>query len=149
MKPAHQRLDELMRDRRFVLGMRTWRALSERAGISYETLRAVRAGGNPGEATADGLERALRWQPGSIRAILAGGEPTTYVEAADRQALERDYQDPAVAKLAQRLERQEQTTARLAKENTELRRMFKEISGKPSATAGGEEPETDAPHQAM
>ena len=124
MKPAHQRLDELMRDRRFALGIRTWRALSERAGISYETLRAVRAGGNPGDATADGLERALRWKPGSIRAVLAGGEPTPRLpgdmtdagRAEDELSVARE---PTVAELAARVAELQATVDKLLGTNRE------------------------------
>jgi hypothetical protein len=71
MEP-HERLDEAMRQRRRDLRIRTWRDLAAAADISYETLRAVRAGGKPAEATRDGLERALRWPPGTIEAILGG-----------------------------------------------------------------------------
>jgi transcriptional regulator with XRE-family HTH domain len=65
------------------------------------------------------------------------------------EALRERKDEPSVAELAARLERQEQTTARLAQENNELRKMFKEITGKPTAGSGREEPETDAPRQAM
>jgi hypothetical protein len=75
-----ERLNRHMEDRRYELGMRTWRALSDRAGIAYETLRALRAGSNPSDATVRDLETALRWERGSIDAILAGGEPTPRVE---------------------------------------------------------------------
>lgn len=72
----HERLSEYMAARRLALGMKTWRDLSARAEISYETLRALRAGGRPSEATTHQLERALQWEPGSVRTIITGGEPT-------------------------------------------------------------------------
>jgi transcriptional regulator with XRE-family HTH domain len=138
-------MDQRRRDLRL-----TWDQVASQAGIHRETLRQIRIGkGDIRPLSATGIEDALQWEHGSIDNILAGREPTTIVEAADRQSLEREYQDPAVAELAQRLQRQEQTTARLAEENNELRRMLKEITGKPSSTSGREEPETDAPRQAM
>lgn len=81
MTGDNERLTELMLARLRDLGMKTWRDLSTKAGISYETLRALRAGGNPSDGTTYALEKALRWEPGSVRAILAGGDPT--VEDAD------------------------------------------------------------------
>jgi hypothetical protein len=72
----YTRLDEAMRLRRLTLGMKTWRELAQAAGISYETLRALRNGeGRPADATVHGLERALQWEAGSIEGILAGGDP--------------------------------------------------------------------------
>jgi transcriptional regulator with XRE-family HTH domain len=60
--------------------------------------------------------------------------------------------EPSLAELAERLEQQEQTTARLAEQNEDLRRMLHEITGKDpqsAGNAGGEEPESDKPRQAM
>lgn len=76
MTDRHRHLSERMQARRLELGMRTWRALAEEAGISYETLRALRAGENVAPGTADAIERALKWAPGSISTIISGGEPT-------------------------------------------------------------------------
>lgn len=74
---AHpNRLEELMQAKRLELGMKTWRSLATEAGISYETLRALRAGENYAPATAYAVETALQWAPGSIAQILEGGEPT-------------------------------------------------------------------------
>jgi DNA-binding transcriptional MerR regulator len=54
-----------------------WVAVAREAGITVETLRAVRRGNNrPSRATRKGLDRALRWEPGSVAAILEYGEPT-------------------------------------------------------------------------
>lgn len=46
------------------------------AGFSIEVLRKVRNGVNARGSTYRKLERALRWEQGSVAAILAGGEPT-------------------------------------------------------------------------
>lgn len=55
----------------------TWSALSARAGIPYETIRRVRIGTRPiSRAVRVALEDGLQWGRGSIRAILAGGDPT-------------------------------------------------------------------------
>jgi transcriptional regulator with XRE-family HTH domain len=149
--PARARLAELMDSRRRDLRL-TWDEVAARAGIHRETLRQIRIGkGDIRPLSATGIEDALQWEHGSIDGILEGGEPTVRQltdagRADDELSVTRD---PTVAELAERLKQQEQTTARLAEENNELRRMFKEITGKPSATYGGGEPETDAPHQAM
>jgi len=75
MEP-HERLDRALRKRRAELRIRTWRQLATKAGIAGETLRSVRAGDSrPSDATQAGLEEALEWAPGSIQAILEGGDP--------------------------------------------------------------------------
>jgi hypothetical protein len=78
---TRKRLDDEMNRRRVELGLR-WKDVASEAGLSYESLRAVRAGsyGMMRDLTAAGIERGLRWAPGSVKAILAGGQPT-HVEA--------------------------------------------------------------------
>jgi ABC-type nitrate/sulfonate/bicarbonate transport system substrate-binding protein len=72
---ARQRLNDLMDARRLELGI-PWREVATRAGISYEALRALRAGpGGTADLTARKIDAALGWAPGSVRAILDGGEP--------------------------------------------------------------------------
>lgn len=75
MKPF-ERLDEAMNQRRLQLRM-NWRELAEAADISYTALRAIRRGSyRPTELTAQDLDAALQWAPGSVHAILDGGQPT-------------------------------------------------------------------------
>lgn len=57
------------------MGIRTWRALAAKAGVSYETVRALKAGGRVAAASEYAIEQALRWAPGSIQRIREGGEP--------------------------------------------------------------------------
>ncbi|WP_171111288.1 MULTISPECIES: helix-turn-helix domain-containing protein [unclassified Streptomyces] len=84
MPEPHERLDEAMSQRRLELRM-NWREVSQAAGISYEALRAVRRGDyRPAELTARGLDEALRWAPGSVYAILNGGEPTPLEAVSER-----------------------------------------------------------------
>lgn len=72
----HERLAELMDARRLELGM-TWEEVASAAGIKPPTLRAIRNGTNrPSPLTARGLDKAMSWTPGSVEAILDGGEPT-------------------------------------------------------------------------
>ena len=74
--PPPHRLDEYMDARRLDLRM-TWREVADAAGISPETIRAVRRGDNvPGDITKRGLEDALHWERGSIDSILDDGSPT-------------------------------------------------------------------------
>lgn len=84
------RLTEVMTARRLQLGMRTWRNLAEAAGISPETLRALRAGeGQPTDSTIHGLNRALCWKDGAgVEALLAGGEPTLAEVAEAKPSVE-------------------------------------------------------------
>lgn len=75
-EPATQRLASYLEARADELDL-DWRDVAEEAGISVETLRAIRRGNNlPSRGTRRGLDRALRWELGSVTAILAGDEPT-------------------------------------------------------------------------
>jgi hypothetical protein len=68
---------ELLEGRRLDLGL-TLRLVAQEAGMSYESLRAIRAGtgGNPRALTLRGVDRALYWRPGSAERVLYdGGEP--------------------------------------------------------------------------
>lgn len=77
MPQPHVRLDSLMNARRLELRM-NWRELAQAAQISYEALRAIRKGEyRPTELTARALDEALQWTPGSVYAVLNGGDPVT------------------------------------------------------------------------
>jgi hypothetical protein len=72
---ARERLASLMDDRRLELGLR-WRDVAEAGGVSYEALRDVRNGsGGIRRLTEHAIETGLRWEAGSVRRILDGGEP--------------------------------------------------------------------------
>lgn len=78
--PPPHRLDEHMDARRLDLRM-TWRQVADAAGISAETIRAIRRGDNtPGGVTKSGLEDALHWERGSIDSILDDGAPVPISE---------------------------------------------------------------------
>lgn len=65
-----------MQRRRVELRM-SWRDVSTTAGMSYEGLRAIRKGDrHPNAVTKGRIEDALQWMPGSVDAVLAGGQPT-------------------------------------------------------------------------
>ena len=76
IKPAERRrLAELMDERRAELRLR-WRDVADLGGVSYEVIRSVRNGnGEIRRLTERGVEDGLRWAPGSVRAILGGGDP--------------------------------------------------------------------------
>lgn len=72
-----QRLGKIARQRRISLGF-TQQDLRAEGGPSTATLRLLE-GGLQSEYTdmvLGKLETSLRWEPGSVAAILAGGEPT-------------------------------------------------------------------------
>lgn len=72
---AHERLSNAVDERRLSLG-KTWAEVATEAGITTETLRALRRGINePNVLTKRGIERALGWKHGSVSAILDGGAP--------------------------------------------------------------------------
>jgi hypothetical protein len=72
---ARQRLARLMDERRRELRLR-WQDVAEAGGISLKTLHNVRVGGDGiAPLTERGIETGLRWETGSIGAVLAGGDP--------------------------------------------------------------------------
>ncbi|MGW1035050.1 helix-turn-helix domain-containing protein [Streptomyces antibioticus] len=86
MQELAKRRDTAMNRRRLDLGM-TWRQVAAAAGVSYETLRAVRKGDTAGgELTLSSIERALRWAPDAFEAIDSGREPAPLVDTADAPA---------------------------------------------------------------
>lgn len=96
MKPF-ERLDEAMNRRRLELRM-NWRELAEAADISYTALRAIRRGSyRPTELTAQALDLALQWAPGSVYAVLDGGEATPLGPQPSGQDAEGRAYGPAPA----------------------------------------------------
>lgn len=74
--PDHAALDAAMDARRDQLNL-VWKEVAEMAGISEPALYDLRAGRTkPMRKTLAGVEDALRWERGSIRAVLSGGNPT-------------------------------------------------------------------------
>jgi transcriptional regulator with XRE-family HTH domain len=105
MKPF-ERLDEAMNRRRLELRM-NWRELAEAADISYTALRAIRRGAyRPTELTAQDLDRALQWEPGSVYAILDGRDaiPSGEERVADQAGDAPSHHGTAPPTLEQELE---------------------------------------------
>lgn len=70
-----RRLAGLMDDRRIELDL-SWEEVARRAGMVGMTLRRIRNGESAlPRRTAAKIDRALKWQPGSVEGILADGEP--------------------------------------------------------------------------
>lgn len=115
---ARQRLAEHMERRRAELNLR-WQDVSEAADVSVRALQSVRKGdGELRSLTEAGIERGLQWAPGSVRAILAGGDPAELPRPApagrppeplaperlpakfeEKRALARPYFDEIVSRL--------------------------------------------------
>lgn len=86
-----QRLADYVTRRRTQLGM-TQGEVQAAGGPSVATMRLLEGAMQQGyRAVILGrLEEALRWRPGSVATILAGGEPTT----VDRSETSRTPMDP-------------------------------------------------------
>lgn len=67
-----------MVSRRVQLGHRTREAFAEASGLSHRTLSYIEKADERtySASTIAQLEHALKWLPGSVEAILAGGDPT-------------------------------------------------------------------------
>lgn len=105
-----RRLADLMDDRRIELDL-AWEDVARRAGVTGMTLRRVRNNESaPPRRTAHKIDRALEWEPGSVEAILTGGEPTPVPLTEEQQELMRTYRaylrkhGPAEAKAMLRLD---------------------------------------------
>jgi transcriptional regulator with XRE-family HTH domain len=73
--PARERLAAAMNRRRLDLGIR-WREVAQRAGMTEQNLIKIRKGvTNLTEDAGAAIERALRWQAGSVAAVIMGDEP--------------------------------------------------------------------------
>jgi hypothetical protein len=78
----------------------SWRDLERLSGVPYETTRRVRTGARPiSRETIEGLEDGLRWERGSIRAILSGGDPTPLPDGP-RMAVEDHALDTPIGRVA-------------------------------------------------
>lgn len=85
-------LDGEMNARRLQLGL-AWKDLARSAGISYETLRAVRKGETTGAPlTLRKIEQALRWAQGSIGRVEQGEKP---IPASEDEATAVRAPEPA------------------------------------------------------
>lgn len=69
-----ERLARGARDRRLALGL-TQKQAAAAAGVSDQTWLNVENGKPASDRTLAGVDRALRWQQGSARRLLEGGEP--------------------------------------------------------------------------
>lgn len=76
-----QTLGWWMDERRGELAL-TWQQVAEEAGVSTETLYRIADGRQMRTTTKKGVERALRWQRGSVDRILAGGKPVPLPDEA-------------------------------------------------------------------
>jgi hypothetical protein len=73
--PQTDRLAELMDERRLDLGLR-WADVASESGMSIEGLGAMRrTGAVPRALNQRGIEKALRWERGSVKQILRGDDP--------------------------------------------------------------------------
>jgi transcriptional regulator with XRE-family HTH domain len=93
---SKEKLAELVRERRKALGM-TQPQVAERGDVSAELVRRVEnnRSGRLRASKIEGLERALEWEPGSIRVVLGGGVPTVVHRAPDEPASTRRTRDHA------------------------------------------------------
>lgn len=91
----------------------SWRDVTNAAEMSYEGLRAIRRGDrHPTAVTKGRIEDALRWAPGSVDAILAGGSATPFtprpsaeVSQPPQATMDREELEELRAILAAALER--------------------------------------------
>jgi len=78
-----QRLARLVTHRRVQLGHASQTEFASASGLKIRTLNNIENARRPGydHSTIALLEQGLQWQPGSVEAVLAGGDPTPAVPA--------------------------------------------------------------------
>lgn len=96
------RLGDAIVVRRVKLGLTSREALAKHSGMSPRILSYLEHGDRDSydPSTFARLEAALEWAPGSVQAVLDGGQPTTTAEALIRKREQSQQLDPLVAKLA-------------------------------------------------
>ena len=104
---TRQRLADLMERRRLDLDLR-WEDVSRNGGVSLNTLfRARNGSADILPLTGRKIDKGLRWQPGSIDAILDGGDPTPLPENGGRHrrgpATIAALDDPRIRPYAQQI----------------------------------------------
>lgn len=77
-----RQLDDWMNERRRELRIR-WTEVARRADMSVENLRRIRRGQTISDDAADGIEDALRWPRGSVKAAVTRGERPVGVPASE------------------------------------------------------------------
>lgn len=100
MSVGWERVGEEIVRRRVDLGLHSREAFARDSGLSPRLLSDIERGRRESydSATLARLERALRWLPGSVQAVLDGGNPTR-VEDADTRPVEREGDDLALMTL--------------------------------------------------
>lgn len=96
------RLGDAIVARRVRMGIKTREKFAGHSGLSLRTLSDLELGNRTSydPSTLSRLEVALEWAPGSVDAVLEGGQPTTTAEALLRARQHAQQLDPLVAKLA-------------------------------------------------
>lgn len=126
----HDRLDHAIEARTIELGI-SYVELAARAGISDVSLRNLRKGrANFRPRNLRKLETALDWAPGSIDAVLDGGDPT--ISGATRPAMSADDLERLIEETEDELlhlnpryeSNRASLVAHLEKRLTELRRQL-------------------------
>lgn len=90
-QPDWQRLASAIVARRAELGM-TQVGVATAGGISLDRIQALEGAKRTSyrKNTLAALERALQWEPGSVQAVLAGGDPLPLSGVQAKMALTRD-----------------------------------------------------------
>lgn len=105
------------------LGMSSQRALAEAANVSPRTVARLEAGDRVGSNSEHRIEQALLWQPGSIEAILSGGEPVPI--ESDAAAVADNTLSPAAAHAAMLITTwQDEGNTALHRERQQLRKQL-------------------------
>lgn len=78
-----KRLAEHVIRRRVAIGYQHRRAFAAAIKVTDRTLSKLEEGEPVGRNTLAAVEVGLRWKPGSMDAVLEGGEPTPAVEELD------------------------------------------------------------------
>lgn len=88
-----------MEERRLELRL-YWSDVADRAGVTTEALRQVRQGQHGIKPmTKTGIEQGLRWERGSVDAVLEGGDPTPLPATGPIETVQPSV-DPYMERLA-------------------------------------------------
>lgn len=102
--PGWTRLGREVTSRRIKLGMRSQRALSDKAGVTERVIWKIERGLSVSRGSLAAVDAALGWPPGSSQDIAAGTEPpgtasspASQEPAAPPDIVRDNWDDPVVS----------------------------------------------------
>jgi hypothetical protein len=103
--PDRKRLAAFVVNRRVQVGYKDRRQLAAAARLTDRTVGKIENGQSVSMASYAAIEPALEWEPGSMAAVLEGGEPIIRGQKPRPAPSRPEYDDPLMQQAYEALER--------------------------------------------